>query len=104
VVAPEEEEEEEKDGDETEEDAEDDDMEIDGEDDGGEDGSEEEDDINFLMGGLQVGQAPEGYQQVAQQMAEAQDTNGLDLAEYMADEDVGEDERTKKLRDWFRPW
>ncbi|KAH6850763.1 hypothetical protein B0I37DRAFT_324133 [Chaetomium sp. MPI-CAGE-AT-0009] len=92
-------------GDGTEEGVEDDDMEMADEydDDGGQDG-EEEDDINLLMGGLHVVQGQEGYQQVAQQMAEAQGTDELDLAEYMVDEDVGEDERTKKLRNWFRPW
>ncbi|KAH6640942.1 hypothetical protein F5144DRAFT_641492 [Chaetomium tenue] len=97
---------EEEDGDKTEEDVGDDDMEMMDEfDDGGQDEEdEEEDDITLLMGGLQVGQAPDGYQQVTQQMAEAQGTDGLDLAQYVVDEDVGEDARTKKLRDWFRPW
>ncbi|KAK4033433.1 hypothetical protein C8A01DRAFT_40096 [Parachaetomium inaequale] len=71
---------------------------------GGEDGSVE-DDINMLMGGLHVGQGgPDGYQQVAQQMAEAEGHDEIDLSEYTADEDVGEDDRTRKLRDWFRPW
>ncbi|EAQ86491.1 hypothetical protein CHGG_07744 [Chaetomium globosum CBS 148.51] len=92
-------------GDETEEDVGDGDMEMADEyDDEDQDEEEEEDDITFLMGGLQVGQAPDGYQQVTQQMAEVQGTNGLDLAQYVVDEDVGEDARTKKLRDWFRPW
>ncbi|KAK3297494.1 uncharacterized protein B0H64DRAFT_457661 [Chaetomium fimeti] len=94
-----------EDSDATEEDVEEeDDMEMADEfDDGGQDG-EEEDDINLLMGGLNVGLGQDGYQQVAQQMAEAQGTDELDLAAYMVDEDVGEDERTKKLRNWFRPW
>jgi hypothetical protein len=65
---------------------------------------EEEVDINTLMGGLQVGQEQVGNQQVFQQAAEAEEDDEINLAEYLADEDVGEDERTKKLRDWFRPW
>ncbi|KAL2152047.1 hypothetical protein VTH82DRAFT_5231 [Thermothelomyces myriococcoides] len=64
----------------------------------------EGDDINILMGGLHVSQGQEDYQQLAQQMAEAQDSDEIDIAQYIADEDIGEDERTKRLRDWFRPW
>lgn len=43
-------------------------------------------------------------QQAVQQMSQVEDDNDVNLALYIADEDVGEDERTRKLRDWFRPW
>ncbi|AEO56433.1 hypothetical protein MYCTH_47841 [Thermothelomyces thermophilus ATCC 42464] len=65
----------------------------------------EGEDINILMGGLHVWQGQEDYQHlVAQQMAEAQDSDEIDMTRYTADEDIGEDERTRRLRDWFRPW
>ena len=48
--------------------------------------------------------AQQMQQQVAQQMSQVDEDNDLNLALYIADEDVGEDERTRKLRDWFRPW
>ncbi|KAL2172551.1 hypothetical protein VTG60DRAFT_5305 [Thermothelomyces hinnuleus] len=64
----------------------------------------EGEDINILMGGLHVSQGQEDYQQLAQQMAEAQDSDEIDITRYTADEDIGEDERTRRLRDWFRPW
>lgn len=84
-------------------------MEMDG--DGGEDGQGDDemeedgnDAVNLLAGGgLQV-TAQDQFQQVAQQMAEAGDDDELDLEDYVVDEDVGEDDRTRKLRDWFRPW
>jgi hypothetical protein len=98
------------DGDETEEeggdmeDVDEDEMEEDMDAEEGEEDEEEEVDINTLMGGLHVGQGQADNQQVFQQAAEAEEDDEIDLAEYVADEDVGEDERTKKLRDWFRPW
>jgi hypothetical protein len=85
-------------------------MEMEDEDEDGleeDEGVDENEDINLLMGGLQVGgqgQGQDGYQQVAQEMAEAEGDDEINLAEYVADEDVGEDDRTRKLRDWFRPW
>ena len=67
-------------------------------------GDEDEDEnINALMGGLQVG-GQDAQQQAIQQMTQAEPNDDLDLALYIADEDVGEDGRTRKLRDWFRPW
>ncbi|KAK4105073.1 hypothetical protein N658DRAFT_419029 [Parathielavia hyrcaniae] len=61
--------------------------------------------INMLMGGLEVGQAQaDAAQQVFQQAADAAEDDEIHLVEYTVDEDLGEDERTRKLRDWFRPW
>jgi hypothetical protein len=91
-------------------DEDDEDMEMEDEDEDGleeDEGVDENEDINLLMGGLQVGgqgQGQDGYQQVAQEMAEAGGDDEINLDEYVADEDVGEDDRTRKLRDWFRPW
>ena len=101
-----------------------DDIEEDGVMDEEEDGVDEEwdggENINVLLdGGLHDGGqdaaqqqdvqqqhqvAQQMQQQVAQQLGQAEDDNDLDLAVYIADEDAGEDERTRKLRDWFRPW
>ncbi|KAL2133633.1 hypothetical protein VTI74DRAFT_1989 [Chaetomium olivicolor] len=74
-----------------------------------EDEEEEELDINALMEQLQVGGLDDqdhyghGQQQHGGQQQEEEDEEiNIDL--YIADEDIGEDERTKKLRDWFRPW
>ncbi|KAK4127642.1 hypothetical protein N657DRAFT_687881 [Parathielavia appendiculata] len=65
---------------------------------------EDAENIIMLMGGLHVGQGQADAQQVFQQAAEAAEDDEINLAEYAVDEDIGEDESTKKLRDWFRPW
>ncbi|KAG7289058.1 hypothetical protein NEMBOFW57_005420 [Staphylotrichum longicolle] len=64
---------------------------------------DEDENINEMMEGLQVAEQ-DAQQQAIQQMTQIQANDDLDLALYIADEDVSEDDRTRKLRDWFRPW
>ncbi|KAJ4306567.1 hypothetical protein N0V88_001371 [Collariella sp. IMI 366227] len=75
------------------------------------DEEEEEIDINALMEQLQVGGPNDqgnggGAHQLQQggQQQEGDEDRDFDIDLYIADEDIGEDERTRKLRDWFRPW
>ena len=75
---------------------------------------DEEDENDTVMGGQeqqgqqgqQGGGSGSGGQGGGQDEGEdAEDDEDEDeLARYVADEDVGEDMRTKRLRDWFRPW
>ena len=73
---------------------------------------DEEDDAEMQEAGGDGNQAGGGagqnthqqQQQAAQQMAPVKDDDDLGLSLYVVDEDVGEDERTQVLRDWFLPW
>ncbi|KAK4237992.1 hypothetical protein C8A03DRAFT_44228 [Achaetomium macrosporum] len=75
-----------------------------------EDEEDEEDgevDINVLVQNLHGGLDLNDDQQqdvVLQEAEQFREESELDSTLYIADEDVGEDERTRKLRDWFRPW
>ncbi|AEO62863.1 uncharacterized protein THITE_41471 [Thermothielavioides terrestris NRRL 8126] len=71
----------------------------------------EEVNINTLVDGLHGGQHDDDdaddvqdhqVQQPGHGNGNVEDT--IDWEKYIADEDIGEDPRTKMLRDWYRPW